>query len=122
MGIRTSLRSGTVERTVGAGATAAAVVVVVVVEVVRFCLPASAGAAHRRAASTAAMRAMGERMPLGSTDRPGGSILSFEELRQRADPAVLGLAQQAAQPEEIIHAANDRDHDHEVGQQVEPQG
>jgi hypothetical protein len=39
---------------------------------------------------------MGERMPLASAKRPGPSILSFVESGQRADPAILGFAQQAA--------------------------
>src|SRR5215470_13125063 len=98
MGIRPSLRSGTVGAAVGAGAAAR---VAVVVFVVRLGLPAHAGSAHKRAASTAAMKAMGERMAFASARRPGPSIPSFAQLCNRADPAVLGLAQQPAQPEEV---------------------
>src|ERR1051325_1871283 len=99
MGIRPSVRSGTV----GAASVVAAAVVV------RFGLPACAGSAHKRAASTAAMKAMGERMTSASAKRPGLSIPSFAELCNRADPAVLGLAQQAAQTEEVVDPADDGD-------------
>src|SRR5215212_6693316 len=104
MGIRPSVRRGTVGVTAGAE-----MAVVVVVVVVRFGLPASAGAAQRTAARAAARRAMGERMPITSANRPPASILSFVDSRQCADPAVLRLAQQAAQPEEVVHPAHDRD-------------
>src|SRR3954451_18606190 len=119
MGIRPSVRSGTVRAMVGAATVAATVEVVVVTA--RCGLPASAGAAQMTAAAMAAMKVMGERMPLASANRPGPSILSSVNSGQRADPAVLGLAQQPAQPEEVVDAADDRDRDHRVGQQVQPQ-
>src|SRR3954453_6738641 len=122
MGIRPSVGSGTVRAMVGAvpGAAVGGVVEVVVVTA-RCGLPASAGAAQMTAAAMAAMKAMGERMPWASANRPGPSIPTFMESGQRADPAVLGLAQQTAQPEEVVDAADDRDRDHRIGQQVQPQ-
>src|SRR4051794_41387041 len=98
MGIRPSVRSGTVRAMVGAATVAAAVEVVVVAA--RCGLPARVGAAQMTAAEMAAMKAMGERMRLASANRPGASIPSFMESGKRADPAVLGLAEQPAQPEE----------------------